>query len=274
MGNVAAFHQSIGSLTLIRDYRKWQDAVYINKLLEAVSLGQASATQGGYYNPQGVVNSGTYAAGPPRFDITNDLLTVVSDMRTRNVPPFPSPYGPVYHSLTSPVFMKHLRANSDFREVAKYPGAVPITSLQPGPMPMSAPMMPPPGNYAMAPNNLLFGGGGVGQVGFMTGEVLPTGFVFEGVRFFESTNIPTSSITLTYTSGQTGVTTGSASRTGYLGIMFGQQAVGEGVWGNGPEVKLNENSDYKRFLIAIWSQYAGYALLNNNFVTVCRTYQD
>ncbi|UBF29848.1 hypothetical protein K9N68_37190 (plasmid) [Kovacikia minuta CCNUW1] len=274
MNNAQAFHQSIGSLTLVRDFRKWQDRVYINRLLTVTALGSASATQGGYWNPGGVLNAGTYGASPPRFDVTNDLLTVTADMRTRNVPPFPSPYGPVYHNLSSPVFLKHLRANSDFREVAKYPGAVPISLMQPGPMGMSAPMMPAPGNYMNAPNQMLFMGQGYGQVGFMSGDVMPTGFVFEGVRFFESTNLPTASITLTYTSAPSGITTGSAARTAFLGLFFGQQAVGEGVWGAGPEVKLNENSDYKRFLIAIWSLYAGYALLNDSFVTVARTYQN
>ncbi len=274
LGNAAAFHQSIGSLTLIRDFRKWQDRVYINRLLEATSQGVASSTQGGYYNPNGIANGGTYANGPAKFDVTDSLLSVVADARKRNVPPFPSPYGPVYHQLADPIFLKHLRANTDFREVAKYPGAVPVDALQPGAMPGSAPMLPPPGSFMQQPNQLLFMGGGYGQVGFMSGDVMPTGFVFEGVRFFESTNLPTASVTLTYTAASAGVTTGAATRTGYLGIMFGQQAVGEGIWGMGPEVAMNENSDYKRFIICIWRQLAGYVLLNNKFVTVCRSYQN
>ena len=272
LGNPAAFHQSIGSLTLVRDYRKWQDRVYINKLLEVT--GQQSSTAGGYYNPQNVADSGTYSAGPPKIDVTTDLLTVVANMRTRNVPPFPSPFGPVYHCLCSPIFLKHLRANSDFREVAKYPGAVPVQALAPGNMPMSAPQMPAPGQFMQNPNQMLFQGQALGQTGFMSGDVMPTGFVFEGVRFFESTNLPTASVTLTYTTADAGVTTGSATRTGNLGIFAGQQAVGEGVWGQGPQVNLGENTDYKRFITAIWQQYAGYALLNNNFVTIGRSYEN
>ncbi len=101
-----------------------------------------------------------------------------------------------------------------------------------------------------------------------------TGFIFEGIRFFESTNLPTASVTLTYTAAAAGITTGSASRTGYLGVFFGQQAIGEGVWGMGPEVALNENSDYKRFIIAIWKLHAGFVLLNNSFVTVGRSFQN
>jgi hypothetical protein len=101
-----------------------------------------------------------------------------------------------------------------------------------------------------------------------------TGFVFEGVRFFESTNLPTVSVSLNYTAAPVGITTGAATRTGFLGIFCGQQAVGEGVWSMGPEVALNENSDYKRFIIAIWKLHSGYVLLNNSFVTVARSFED
>jgi hypothetical protein len=274
LGNAAAFHQSIGSLTLVRDYRKWQDRVYINRLLEVDAGTAASDTVGGYYNPLGTADGGTYAVGPAKFDVTTDLLNVVADIRKRNVPLFPSPFGPVAHCLADPIFIKHLRANSDFREVAKYPGAVPVSMLQGGTMPMSAPSMPAPGNFMGNPNQLLFGGGQYGQTGFMYGDVMPTGFVFEGVRFFDSTNLPTKNATLIYTTAAAGITTGSATRTGYLGIFFGQQAVGEGVWGQGPEVALGDNTDFKRFITAIWKQFSGYALLNSTFVTVARSFQN
>ena len=153
----------------------------MNRLLEASTQGVASMNQGGYWNPGGIANGGTYANGPAKFDVTNDLLTVVSDMRKRNVPLFSSPYGPVAHCLADPVFLKHLRANSDFREVAKYPGAVPVEAIAPGAMPMSAPLMPSPmgimgGANPMPtgnPNALLFGSAGYGQTGFMSGDVLP-----------------------------------------------------------------------------------------------------
>jgi len=70
------------------------------------------------------------------------------------------------------------------------------------------------------------------------------------------------------------VATGAANRTGALGIMMGQQSIGEGVWSMGPEVALNENSDYKRFIIAIWKLTAGYVMLNRNFVTIARSFQN
>ena len=43
----------------------------------------------------------------------------------------------------------------------------------------------------MQPNASIYMGQGFGQATFVAGEpIMPTGFVFEGVRFFESTNMP------------------------------------------------------------------------------------
>jgi hypothetical protein len=35
------FHQSIGSLTLLDDYRRWRDRVFIDELSKAEANGQA-----------------------------------------------------------------------------------------------------------------------------------------------------------------------------------------------------------------------------------------
>lgn len=154
--------------------------------------------------------------------------------------------------------MKHLRANSDFREVARYPGFG--------------------GDFS--PNQLIFGGPQSGQANFVNMQpTMPTGVVFEGVRFFESTNLPTVTVNLNYTyaSGVTAPTAhpaGAADRTGYLGIFFGPQAVGSAIGGPNAEVLLNNNDDFARFVIAIWRLYAGFELLNPDFVTVARTYAD
>ena len=43
------FHQSIGSLTLLDDYRRWRDRVFIDELAKAEANGIASSSQGGYY---------------------------------------------------------------------------------------------------------------------------------------------------------------------------------------------------------------------------------
>lgn len=100
---VRAFHDSIGSMTLLRDFRKWEDRAYISKLLETNNT----------YNPLGVDDGGTYPQGPRQFDVRNDLLTVVEAMRTRNVPTFEDGN---YACLCSPRFMKHLRQDDDFRK--------------------------------------------------------------------------------------------------------------------------------------------------------------
>ena len=265
---IRGFHESIGSITLLRDFRKWEDRVYINKLIDSATV-QSSGTVGGYYNPRGVADGGTYATGPVNFDITTDLLTVVEQMRSRNVPTFEDG---TYCCLCSPRFLKHLRKNSDFREVAKYAGSVPITGLIPGAVPMAPAQIP----FANTTNQLIIAGQGLGQASFVNGvPSMPSGIVYEGVRFFESTNLPSASVTLTYTAVSTDAeagNTGSATRTGYLGLFFGPQAIGVGVGGSGPEVLLNNNDDFQRFVIAIWRLYSGYALLNSSFVTVARTY--
>lgn len=273
MANPAMFHQSIGSHTLTQDYRRWQDRVYINIPLQAAALGQASRVSGGYYNPSGVPDGGTYAVGPARITV-NDMIDVVAMMRSRNVPPFTSPFGPVYHALGSPTAIKHLRKDADFREVAKYPGAIAMNALQSGLMPMSAPMMPDPGDWRGMPNTLVQSGGFYGQVGYMAGGMMPTGFVFEGLRYFDTTNLPTANVPLNYTTVAPGSSapTGLATRIADLLIVVGQQLIGEGVYGSGPEVRINENSDYRRHLNCIWHQHSGYAVLNANFATVVRSF--
>lgn len=264
---IQQFHQSIGSMTLFRDYRKWMDRVYLNLLLESPYT----------HNPQGVADGGTYAQGPQKIDVTYDLLTIVEQMRKRNVPTFPDG---LYYCIADPRFIKHLRGNSDFREVARYPSFMPVENLQQGNAPFAPPKMPPPGaTYVQGPNQLIFGGAQYGQSSFGS-DAMPCGFVFEGVRFFESNNLPTSTVNLTYTAlapnqNATLHPTGAANRTGYLGIFFGQQAIGEALGTNMPvTVRLNNNDDYNRFLIAIWAQYGGWKLLNDKFVTVARTFAD
>ena len=66
-GNLNVFHQSIGSLTLLDDYRRWRDRVFANELLKAEAAGQAGADQGGYYLPGGKAKGGT--GGTPRRDL-------------------------------------------------------------------------------------------------------------------------------------------------------------------------------------------------------------
>lgn len=86
--NLAVFHQSIGSLTLLDDYRRWRDRVFADELFKAEAVGKADSTQGGYYFPLGKTKTGTtvatYAANESaKFSVKTDLLEVVKDMRKR-----------------------------------------------------------------------------------------------------------------------------------------------------------------------------------------------
>lgn len=88
-GNLNVFHQSIGSLTLLDDYRRWRDRVFADELFKAEGNGASDSTKGGYYYPLKKVKAGsapflTYAAGESaKFDVKTDLLEVVKDMRKR-----------------------------------------------------------------------------------------------------------------------------------------------------------------------------------------------
>ena len=252
-GNLNVFHQSIGSLTLLDDYRRWRDRVFANELLKADGNGEANEEQGGYYFPGGNDRTGNTVANyganqSAKFDVTIDLLNVVKDMRKRNVPTFSDGY---YRCIVDPTAMMHLRQNSDFREIARYPGTGMIN-----------PMMP-----AMQPNANFYQGMGpaYGQAGFVAGQpVMPTGFLFEGVRWFESTNLPKQEYTTTIAQ----VSNAAASYDAAQLIFFGPQAVGVGIGGNNAQILLNNNDDFSRFIIMIWSLFAGFEVLNKDFITV------
>ena len=252
-GNLNVFHQSIGSLTLLDDYRRWRDRVFANELLKADANGEASETQGGYYFPGGKDRTGstvaTYASGESaKFDVKTDLLQVVKDMRKRNVPTFADGY---YRCIVDPTAMMHLRQNSDFREIARYSGQGMINPMAPN----------------AGPNANFFQGMGpaYGQAGFVAGQpVMPTGFLFEGVRWFESTNLPEQEYTTTITDQSGSSATYKAAQM----IFFGPQAVGVGIGGNNAQILLNNNDDFSRFIIMIWSLFAGFEVLNKDFITV------
>lgn len=262
-GNARAFHDSIGSMTLLRDFRCWEDRVYIQKLLESPNT----------YNPDEVPDGGVYPVGPQQFSVKRDLLTIVERLQTANAPTFEDGN---YACLCSPRFWKHLRQDPDFRQVAQYPGFVPVQQMVPGSYNVSPAQIP----FMSNPNALIMGGSQFGQAQSVNGmAVMPTGVVFEGVRFFQSTNMPRQRVNHTYTALAAGTDpvrypTGAAIRDAHLGIFFGPQAIGVGVCGMGPEVLLNNNDDFSRFIIAIWRMYGAFGLLNENFVQVARTYGD
>lgn len=257
-GNLNMFHQSIGSLTLLDDYRRWRDRVFLDELFKAESRGQSGDTQGGYYYPNDHTKTGVtvsaysateYASERFKFNVKTDLLNVVKSLRKRNVPVFQDGY---YRCIADPSFMKDLRADQGFREVARYPGMG-----QPNPL-----------MGIGAPNAAIYAGGQYGQAQFVGGEpVMPSGFVFEGVRFFESTNFPDKTATVDIGDGAGAV----AGKTTPAGLFFGPQAVGVGIGGPNAQVLINNNDDFSRFIILIWQLYAGFANLNKDFVTTAFT---
>jgi len=254
-GNLNMFHQSIGSLTLLDDYRRWRDRVFIDELSKAEANGQASTTQGGYYfagnkakDSSGRVSYSTteYTADVQQFQVRTDLLNVVKDLRKRNVPTYSDG---LYRCICDPTFMMHLRRDPDFREIARYAG-------NPGQgMYMGNPAMPNNSSFFMGPQ--------AGQGYFLAGEpVMPTGVQFEGVKFFESTNFPTKSLSASFDAGSNYSTQEVAQ-----GYFFGPQAIGVGIGGPNAQVLINNNDDFSRFIILIWQLYAGFEILNKDFVT-------
>jgi hypothetical protein len=101
---------------------------------------------------------------------------------------------------------------------------------------------------------------------------MPTGFVFEGVRFFVSENVPDVEVTLNYSNPATGVTGGSATRTAYQLIFFGREAIGLAIGGMGPEIRPHSDTDYNRHIHLIWVNFMETKLLNSKFVVVARSY--
>jgi hypothetical protein len=254
-GNLNMFHQSIGSLTLLDDYRRWRDRVFIDELAKAEANGEASSTQGGYYFPGGKAKAANgsiaytaaeYAAQVQQFQVRTDLLTVVKDLRKRNVPTFADG---LYRCICDPTFMMHLRRDPDFREIARYSG-------NPGQgMYMGNPMMPNNASFYMGPQ--------AGQGYFLAGEpVMPTGVQFEGVKFYESTNFPTKTVSASFTD-----TPSYTNQEVAQGYFFGPQAIGVGIGGPNAQVLINNNDDFSRFIILIWQLYAGFEILNKDFVT-------
>jgi hypothetical protein len=259
-GNLNMFHQSIGSLTLLDDYRRWRDRVFIDELSKAEANGVASTTQGGYFFPAGKVKDASgrityttaeFTANTQQFSVRTDLLNVVKDLRKRNVPTFSDG---LYRCICDPTFMMHLRRDPDFREIARYAG-------NPGQgMYMS-------GNPMMPNNAGFFQGPQAGQGYFLAGEpVMPTGVQFEGVKFYESTNFPTKNITATFDNSTYG------SKEVAQGFFFGPQAVGVGVGGPNAQVLINNNDDFSRFIILIWQLYAGFDILNKDFITTAYSF--
>lgn len=260
---MAQFHASIGSMTMLDDYRRWRDRVFVGELMKAESQGRADRRQGGYYFPgnklkdanndqRGVQGVENYASGvDPILRVRTDLVDIVKDMRTRDTLYFEDGY---FRCLTTPEGDAVLRRDDDYREIARYSGVGVINPMQP----------------MLQPNSIFYEGGGWGQAGMNGGTPrMPVGTLFEGVRFFQSNNLGE------YAFSTTIPKYGDAAATIHRAIpfiFFGPQAVGIGTGGPNASILLNNNDDYGRFIMAIWSLFAGFEILQPTFVTVAYSF--
>ena len=55
-------------------------------------------------------------------------------------------------------------------------------------------------------------------------------------------------------------------------MFMGPQAVGIGIGGNNAQVLINSNDDFSRYVILIWSLFAGFESLNFDFVTTAHSF--
>jgi hypothetical protein len=266
-GNIGLFHNSIGSMTLLNDYRQWRDRVFLLELYKSYSRGKADSTQGGYYFPgqlseneltvPGYDITTAGATDRAKFSVKEDLLQVVKDLGERHVPRYMDGY---YRCLCDPTFMMHMRQDSDFREIARYSGNGIVNPMAPYTQPNAS--------------NYLGMGPAYGQAGSVGGSpAMPTGFLFEGVRFFESTNFPNYSheVAINGARGFTGNTPKECPTA--VGMFFGMQGIGVGIGGQNAQVLINNNDDFSRYIILIWALYAGFEVLNYDFTTVAHSFQ-
>jgi len=277
------FHASIGSDTLLMDYRITMDRIYIK------ALGNTPNK----WNPKGVLDGGTYASGPPRIGVV-DADYIYEWLLMNQCPPFEDGY---YHWFMHPRHFNHLRQDPRWRDIVisgapqiVYPVGS-VMGLQGSPF---GPGLMPPAEPSAA-NNLLASLTGIrdplnqpnlyGIAPFL-GQAfpgldnagMPSGTLFNQFRIFVSNNIPTKQVTLTYTANtENGATNETAVRTAYTGMAFGRHALGE-IFGGSPEsglpvqILVNESTDYRRFLIVIWQAFMGLQRLNDNFVIETRSY--
>jgi hypothetical protein len=252
-----AFHDSIGSSNLLDDFRRWEDRMYVNELLKS------SYT----YNPSEVADSGTYDLNdygnkPPRWTIEDSDL-IVTRMTERNAPKFEDGN---YWCLCSPEFMRHLQRDPEFREIARYPGSILVNQMLPPAEEQGIPQVNPAASAQYAQGLMA---GQATDVNGMT--TMPTGLAYRGVRYFVSNNLPKGSVTLTYTNNGS-YTAGPTARNAELGIFFGPEAVAVGLGGAGPQIRLNNNDDFQRFVICIWHMFGDWQLADERFVSIGRSY--
>lgn len=269
LGDITGFNNSIGASRLAVDYLLLEDMIYIYDLLETDQIYYPSEI-----DVTATVNLSLNGFGgePPKF-LVDDIRNVVALLRdtANNAMPFQDGN---FRCIAKSRALNVIKRDPEFREIARYPGGLPVSqALVPGMRDPNAPVpaqLSPAAMSGMAATPY--------QVGTYGGqsfheEIIPTGFVFEGVRFFVSENVPDAIVpNVTYSNANNTALNGTANRTAYQLIFFGVEAIGLAVGGYGPEIKVNEQTDYGRHLHLIWCHYMDTKLLNSKFVVVARSF--
>lgn len=161
----------------------------------------------------------------------SDLLVTKERLAFFNTPRFPDG---TYHYLISERQFRHLQEDPDFVKYA-------IATVQGG-------SLPPMNAYpAYGPSGQPMVASGLGPR-MMQQPLAPV--VFEGFTFYPTNNLPTRLIT-----------TSNGPRIAHLGFAFGPDSVGIGSGGRGPQVKLNNNTDFERHFHFIWQWYGQYVYM-------------
>lgn len=270
LSQIQVFNDSIGASRLATDFLMWEDYVYI---LEMLSTSQQ-------YNPRGFADGATvdlsangFGGEPPKINVA-DLDEILVQLRENPNNAIPFEDGN-FGCLLSSRAMAHLKRDPEFQQIAREVGGLPASMVM---MPLSnGPMSPEPAQISY--NSQMRGFATPYQGGVYAGQtineaIMPTGFVFNGFRFFVSENIPQLTQTLTYSNGTGTTVNGAASRTAEQLIFFGQEAIGVAIGGAGPQIKVHELTDFNRNIHLIWQHFGETKLLNERFVIVARSYNN
>jgi hypothetical protein len=273
---IPAFHQSIGSRNLLDNFLRFKDRVIINELLKS----EKYHNPGGFKDGETVDMHNSRFVGQPAPQVNiDDTDQVIRDMMSDNVPPHEAG---LMCGLCTPGFLYHLRRDPRYQELTRYPdfyghhNRMPVDAMHPGVNKMTPPQIPldyQPWMSGLLGNQAYYNG--------PMGSTMPTGVVLNGICWFTSNNLPMSEIVQDYNVDNGGGNTslglakhGTRIRTCELGIVFGSNVIGIAVGGNGPEVRISKMDDYERKIIAIWLMYGNWALLEPDFVTVMRSYNN
>jgi hypothetical protein len=99
-GNLPAFSQSIGGVTLADDYQRWYDFAMITSELQRTTSVR---------NPGGVADGSTSTSS--KWSVA-DHSRVMNTLAINNTPRFQDGY---YHSFCNDLFLRHLREDNDFK---------------------------------------------------------------------------------------------------------------------------------------------------------------